>query len=265
MDVCFCFPFLQRHRQDRYNGYYIDQTSSSRYYRSGSYNPTFQRIPQRRRILFYHKHRPYYGFTNFSPHKITYEGKIYPTSEHLFQAMKVWQIPSYSIFWRSLHCNQFLDHKPLLAEHIRTCSKRPSDAFSEAHRFQSEMRCDWQYVRISKVSFPITLCHPVWLGNKDGRDPPLKIRPTRVPKTRTIGYGWRRVSWGKPDHIPIVASLTHSRVKDSDKDSFWGIGADKKGRNELGQALMRLRENLRAYRRWSQSIAMMTLKYGILL
>jgi predicted NAD-dependent protein-ADP-ribosyltransferase YbiA (DUF1768 family) len=29
--------------------------------------------------------------------------------------------------------------------------------------------------------------------------------------------------------------------KDSDKDSFWGVGRDRKGQNELGKALMRLR------------------------
>lgn len=43
----------------------------------------------RHKILFYDKHKPYYEFTNFSPHEVVYEGKPYPTSEHLFQAFKV--------------------------------------------------------------------------------------------------------------------------------------------------------------------------------
>jgi len=47
------------------------------------------RSPIKRRILFYHKHQPYYGFTNFSPHPVKYKGKQYPTSEHLFQSFKV--------------------------------------------------------------------------------------------------------------------------------------------------------------------------------
>lgn len=34
-------------------------------------------------------------------------------------------------------------------------------------------------------------------------------------------------------------------VQDSDKDAFWGIGADGRGRNELGKALERLRTKLR--------------------
>lgn len=40
-------------------------------------------------IMFYEKDQPYYGFTNFSPHPVVYQNKKYPTSEHLFQAMKV--------------------------------------------------------------------------------------------------------------------------------------------------------------------------------
>ena len=47
---------------------------------------------QRPRILFYHKHEPHYGFTNFSTHSVVYQGRTYPTSEHLFQSFKVWEI-----------------------------------------------------------------------------------------------------------------------------------------------------------------------------
>lgn len=46
-------------------------------------------VQPRRRILFYRKHKPYYGFTNFSPHPVYYNNKRYPTSEHLFQSFKV--------------------------------------------------------------------------------------------------------------------------------------------------------------------------------
>lgn len=42
-----------------------------------------------RTIFFYHKHEPHYGFTNFSNHGVKHDGKVYPTSEHLFQSMKV--------------------------------------------------------------------------------------------------------------------------------------------------------------------------------
>lgn len=54
-----------------------------------NYEQQRPRQPVRRRILFYHRHKPHYGFTNFSPHPVTYKGKTYPTSEHLFQSFKV--------------------------------------------------------------------------------------------------------------------------------------------------------------------------------
>jgi len=47
------------------------------------------RSRNRRKILFYNKNEPHYGFTNFSPHPVMYQGKRYPTSEHLFQSFKV--------------------------------------------------------------------------------------------------------------------------------------------------------------------------------
>ena len=40
-------------------------------------------------IFFYHKHDPHYGFTNFSDHPVSYQRMVYPTSEHLFQSLKV--------------------------------------------------------------------------------------------------------------------------------------------------------------------------------
>lgn len=52
-------------------------------------NSQFWTPVSRPRILFYHKHDPHYGFTNFSPHPVMYKGKKYPTSEHLFQSFKV--------------------------------------------------------------------------------------------------------------------------------------------------------------------------------
>ncbi|PFH48379.1 hypothetical protein AMATHDRAFT_76771 [Amanita thiersii Skay4041] len=148
---------------------------------------------ERPRILFYHKHDPYYGFTNFSAHPVLYRGKKYPTSEHLFQSMK------------------FHDHKSGLAEHIRTCSERPSVAFSEARRFQPEIRSDWLKINIQKME------EVLWLKFTQHSD--LKAE--------------------------LLATGNAELIEDSDKDAFWGIGADRRGRNELGKALERLRAKLR--------------------
>ena len=60
---------------------YTTPVSSKRQSKSSQLRP--------RPILFYHKHEPHYGFTNFSNHSVKYEGRVYPTSEHLFQSLKV--------------------------------------------------------------------------------------------------------------------------------------------------------------------------------
>ncbi|KIJ98117.1 hypothetical protein K443DRAFT_104412 [Laccaria amethystina LaAM-08-1] len=147
----------------------------------------------RPRILFYNKCDPHYGFTNFSAHSVVYKGKRYPTSEHLFQSFK------------------FQKHRPNLAEHIRTCSERPSVAFSEARRFQPEVRIDWKQVNIEKMD------EALWY--KFTQHPDLKAE--------------------------LLSTGDAELVEDSDKDAFWGVGADRRGRNELGKALERLRAKLR--------------------
>jgi len=39
-------------------------------------------------IIFYRLNEPYGEFSNFSPHPFEIEGKVWPTSEHFFQAQK---------------------------------------------------------------------------------------------------------------------------------------------------------------------------------
>jgi len=151
------------------------------------------RTPTRHRILFYHRHDPHYGFTNFSAHPVMYKGKRYPTSEHLFQSFK------------------FQDHRPNLAEHIRTCSERPSVAFSQARRFQPEVRLDWMKVNIQKMDETL----------------------------------WHKFTQHADLKEELLSTGDAELVEDSDKDAFWGVGSDRRGRNELGKALERLRARLR--------------------
>ncbi|KAJ7683700.1 hypothetical protein B0H17DRAFT_1205000 [Mycena rosella] len=151
------------------------------------------RTPTRARILFYHKTDPHYGFTNFSAHPVFYDNKRYPTSEHLFQSFK------------------FQPHRPKLAEHIRTCSERPSVAFSEARRFQPEVRSDWKDVNIQMMDLAL----------------------------------WHKFTQHESLKKELLATEDAELVEDSDKDAFWGVGADRRGRNELGKALERLRTKLR--------------------
>jgi len=154
---------------------------------------TTSRSPVRTRIYFYNFNEPHYGFTNFSPHLVTYKGKVYPTSEHLFQSFK------------------FQDHEPEISEHIRTFSDRPRVALTEARRYAAEVRADWRDVNISKMD-------------------------------EALFYKFKQ----HPDLMQELLDTGEAElIEDSDKDSFWGIGPDGQGRNELGKALERLRGRLR--------------------
>ncbi|KAJ7045058.1 hypothetical protein C8F04DRAFT_940868 [Mycena alexandri] len=90
------------------------------------------RSAQRPVILFYDQRNPYYSFTNLSPHPVAFNGEMYPTSEHLFQAFK------------------FLGYHPDVAQAIRLC-KKPSDAWAEAGRHKTKIRADWHDVRVEKM------------------------------------------------------------------------------------------------------------------
>lgn len=161
-------------------------------------NPTTSSMPPykqspRGRILFYDKNKPYYEFTNFSAHPVVYNGKRYPTSEHLFQSFK------------------FIDAHPEIAEYIRTCGDRPMAAFDEAHRYQSWVRPDWRQVNIVKM------------------EEALRLKFTQHKRLRQL----------------LLDTGDDELIEDSPRDYFWGVGADYSGRNELGKALERLRQELR--------------------
>ncbi|KAJ7654087.1 DUF1768-domain-containing protein, partial [Mycena polygramma] len=94
-----------------------------------------QPVPRRQRILLYPRRQTeYYGFSSYSPHPVTYNGKGYPTSEHLFQAFR------------------FMDNRPDIAESVRTVSKSPL-TFSEAH--VEHQRSDWERIRVSKMEIAV--------------------------------------------------------------------------------------------------------------
>ncbi|KAG8945931.1 hypothetical protein FRC04_012183 [Tulasnella sp. 424] len=149
---------------------------------------------QPRPILFYEETEKYYEFTNSAPYPVHFRGKKYPTSEHLFQARK------------------FLDHRPLLAEHIRRGSDRPRFAFKEARRLAPEIRPDWKEKCIEIM------------------DEIMELKFTQHNKLRRL----------------LLDTGERYLILNAGKyDDFWGNGADGNGRNELGKALMRIRTSLR--------------------
>ncbi|GJE95776.1 NADAR family protein [Phanerochaete sordida] len=144
-------------------------------------------------LFFYEKDQPFYEFTNFAAYPVMFEGKEYPTSEHLFQAQK------------------FISKRPDLAERIRT-APTSREALSEATRLRRLQRSDWFEVNISVMEDVVA------------------AKFTQHPYLRDM----------------LLGTGNRELVEASPIDAFWGYGKDKRGRNELGKALMRVRDRLRA-------------------
>ncbi|KAF7289679.1 DUF1768-domain-containing protein [Mycena chlorophos] len=149
--------------------------------------------PKPKTIFFFNRGEPYYEFTNFSLHSVTWEKHTYPTAEHVFQSHK------------------FMGYQ---ASHIRREIRKASsarDALGVARKYVSSVRGDWFDVNVQVMEQVIY----------------LKF---------TQHEDLRRLLLSTGDAV---------LVEDSPYDAFWGRGSDGKGRNELGKALMRLRDSLR--------------------
>ncbi|KAH8100871.1 hypothetical protein BXZ70DRAFT_907037 [Cristinia sonorae] len=149
--------------------------------------------PRRKQILFYDEKKPYFAFSNRSPYSVVYKGRKYPTAEHLYHALK------------------FEHHRPDISEIIRTCSSRANVAISEARRYESQIRSDWQSVKLRKMEEIVA----------------LKFEQHRDLRDQLLDTG---------DDELVEASYI---------DSYWGVGKDGHGRNEFGRILQRLRKDLR--------------------
>ncbi|KAJ7833070.1 hypothetical protein B0H13DRAFT_1653955, partial [Mycena leptocephala] len=76
-------------------------------------------------------------FRTYSPHLVTYNGKEYPTSEHLYQAFK------------------FMDNRPDIAEGVRTISKSPKKAFRHSMAHTAQQHPDWERMKVSKMEIAL--------------------------------------------------------------------------------------------------------------
>jgi ribA/ribD-fused uncharacterized protein len=105
--------------------------------------------------------------------------------------------------------HKFLKHRPELAERIRTIPSA-REVLREATRLRQLQRPDWLNINVSVMD-----------------------RVLELKFTQHVQLGRLLCSTGDAE-----------LVEDSPIDAFWGVGADGRGRNELGKALMRLRARI---------------------
>lgn len=169
-----------------------------------------------REIRFYDKKDPYYEFSNFydkAPFEL--DGVIWSTTEHYFQAQK-------------------FDNKEY-RELIRKANT-PNKAFILAQQKK-------------KGGYAAA-----WTLNKE--DPRTLNELIDKYKHLTIDKNWdtrrlvvmEKALMAKFSQPKLKELLLNTKdaviIEDSPRDSYWGIGKDGKGENQLGKLLMKVRANL---------------------
>ena len=105
---------------------------------------------------------------------------------------------------------KFYETSPAVAEEIFGCLSA-YDAQRIAHEHEAEMRPDWHEIKVALM------------------EKLLRAKLAQNP------YVLKK----------LLQTEDHLICEESPKDSFWGIGPDRTGRNELGKLWMKLRAELR--------------------
>lgn len=115
----------------------------------------------------------------------------------------------YSTVEHAYQAYKFLETAPEVVKEIIE-SYSPSEAKKIAHANQDKQRNDWDDIKLEVMENLLR----------------LKIEQNPYVKKKLLETG------------------TFLICEDSPKDNFWGIGEDRKGRNELGKLWMKLRKEL---------------------
>lgn len=148
-------------------------------------------ISYKNKVLdFYSRRKPYGEFSNFALFPITVDDKLWPTSEHYYQAHKY--------------------DNPELQEWVRA-AKSPLEAAKRGRDKSKPKRKDWRQT-------------------KDGF-----MEKALITKFKQY-----------PELKELLLSTGECEIFEHTKnDCYWGDCGNRKGKNKLGKALMRLRKGFR--------------------
>ena len=135
--------------------------------------------------------REFYCFSNFSSFAVEWKGRVWPTSEHAYQAA------------------HFFETAPELAEQIYS-AKSAHEAYKLAKTNADKAPLNWEEIKIGIME--------------------------DIVRHKLEQNSYVRHKLEQTDNKLIV--------EDSPKDSFWGWGENREGRNELGKIWMKLRQEI---------------------
>jgi predicted NAD-dependent protein-ADP-ribosyltransferase YbiA (DUF1768 family) len=176
-------------------------------------------------IYFSTRHETHYAFTNISTHPIRYQGNLYLTAEHLYQALKVCSFRIDWYFW--LTVLQFLQHQPAIADLVMN-SNNPKNV---AELYSDRQRHDWPQAHLFMLEQVLTL--------KFSQYPGLKMELMATGEAQLV-----QVCFLPKTHIFQQADQLFLLQLGSDQ--YWSQQENGSGRNEFGNILMRVRSTLRS-------------------
>lgn len=135
--------------------------------------------------------REFYCFSNFSSFAVKWKGKLWPTSEHAYQA------------------SRFIGKKPKAVKEILKAMSA-DDAYRIARKYIAD---DFDKYDVHDLKNMEDICRH-------------KLNQNPYVMHKLLQTGKRKI------------------IEDSPRDSFWGWGKDRKGRNELGKIWMKLRDEM---------------------
>lgn len=156
--------------------------------------------------------------TTFRDPLLCIDGSIigfYEREFYMFSNFSSFQVRWHGYLWpTSEHAYQaakFVESDTAVADMIQSAASA-HDAYKLAQRYQAHRAADWDEI---KTAIMYDICRH---------------------KLQQHTY--------IQEHLRLTGDET--LVEDSPKDSFWGWGPDRQGRNELGKIWMQLREELRS-------------------
>ena len=161
-------------------------------------------------VYFYHEKGRFGEFSNFFPSLVVYKEKIYPTSEHAFQAMKFVDYPEYQEAIRTANTPGIA--KILACQRTGGGYKWRTDMNSIILSYRKQgvkLRSDWEEVKV-EIMYEI-----------------LVEKFSTNPKLKNV----------------LLSTGDSMLVEHTTRDNFWGDGGDGSGQNMLGKTLVRVRDN----------------------
>lgn len=173
-------------------------------------------------IMFYDKGLPFFEFSNFyEKAPFIVDGVLWSTSEHFYQAMK-------------------FTHHPEFMQVIRNCDTT-GKVYALANQKKGQYTGKWNVNKNLYGDYTINqaIDTSISLG--------IKIRSDWDSVKDSIMMFVLRCKFTQNSQIKNILISTYNSylIEDSPRDSYWGIGKNKDGKNMLGQLLMALREELR--------------------